>query len=271
MTPTPAQAPLPSLFLAHGAPDLTLSDHPARRFLEGLAAQLPRPRAILAVSAHWETETPSLTVGAAPKTVHDFFGWPAPLYELRYPAKTAPWLIARCSSLLDTAGYRVDHDPERGFDHGVWTPLRLVYPEADIPVVQLSLLRGCDAQRHLDLGAALAALRDEGVLVVGSGSVTHNLGAMAPEGTPPPEWALAFEEWLRDRLIADDRQALAAFDRLAPAARQAHPRAEHLMPLFVALGAGGAARRIHHSYSYGSVSMACYAFGGQAARTGSSA
>lgn len=255
---------LPSLFLSHGAPDLVLSDLPAKRFLETLAGRLPTPRAILVVSAHWEAPVPTLTTAAAPETVHDFSGWPAPLYALRYPAVTGADLIARTKELLEGAGMAVSGNAQRGYDHGAWVPLRLSYPEATIPVVQLSLERGGDAVRHFEIGRALAPLREEGVLLIGSGASVHNLYEMAPEGTPPPAWAEAFDQWLLDRLQADDVDTLLRFPTEPECAHRAHPSIEHFLPIFVALGAGrndGPARRLHHSYTYGSIGMACYAFG----------
>lgn len=258
---------LPSLFVSHGAPDLALSDHPAARFLAQLGESLPRPRAILVVSAHWERPVPAITTSPAPATIHDFSGWPRALYGLRYPAPGSPWLAERVAGLLAEAGLPLEADPARGFDHGAWVPLLLGWPAADIPVAQVSLIRGGDARAHLALGRALAPLRGEGVLVLGSGAAVHNLGALAPEGTPPPAWARAFDEWLAEALAAGNREALCRFPAAPREARAAHPTPEHLMPLFVAMGAGGdegRAVRLHDSWSYGSLSMAAYAFGGTA-------
>lgn len=258
---------LPSLFVSHGAPDLALADLPAARFLAELGESLPRPCAILVVSAHWERPVPAITASPAPGTIHDFLGWPRELYGLRYPAPGAPWLAERVAGLLAEAGLPLEADPARGLDHGAWVPLMLGWPAADIPVAQLALIRGGDASAHLALGRALAPLRAEGVLVLGSGAAVHNLGALAPEGTPPPAWARAFDTWLAEALAAGDREALCQFPAAPPTARAAHPTPEHLMPLFVALGAGGTdagAVRLHDSWSYGSLSMAAYAFGGAA-------
>lgn len=256
---------MPSLFLAHGAPDLVLGNLPAKRFLEGLGEMLPRPRAILAVSAHWEAAAATLTTSAAPETVHDFHGWPAPLFALRYPAVTDRPLIERVGSLLAAASLPVARDPQRGFDHGTWVPLLLSYPSAKIPVVQLSLLRGADGLRHFEIGRALAPLAAEGVLVVGSGASVHNLRELAPEGSPPPAWAEAFDLWLFEHTQGADLDALLRFPAEPAWAHRAHPSIEHLLPFFVAMGAGGDSapiRRLHHSYTYGSIGMSCYAFGG---------
>jgi|TARA_R110002072_G_scaffold2069_17_gene17451 4,5-DOPA dioxygenase extradiol len=257
----------PSLFLAHGAPDLPLSTHPAKRFLSQLGAWSPRPRAILAISAHWEAPGLALGTAAAPRTVHDFGGWPAALYQLDYPARNDLALVARIRSLLDQAGLPVAEQPAQGYDHGVWVPLLLIYPDADIPVVQLSLQRGGTAAEHFAIGGALAALRAEGVLIVGSGATVHNLGEVAAEGTPPPDWAQRFDLWLSDSLARRDLPGLLRFPDAPAMARRAHPTSEHFLPFFVALGAGwegGQARCLHQSYSYGSIGMACYAFGGGA-------
>lgn len=257
----------PSLFLAHGAPDLPLGDHPAKRFLTELGARLPRPRAILIVSAHWEAPTPTLGTAPRPETIYDFGGFAPELRRLSYPARTDPGLIERVSALLGAAGVVVGRDPERGYDHGVWVPLFLAYPKADLPVVQLSLQDGADAARHLILGRALAPLRAEGVLIIASGATAHNLGALSPEGTRAPDWAVSFDDWVHHSVQGGDQEALTAFPGAPATARRAHPTPEHFMPLLVALGAGGeggVGRRIHHSFSYGSIGMASFAFGSEA-------
>lgn len=255
--------PLPSLFVSHGAPDLVLTDHPAAAFLGKLGQNLPRPRAILIVSAHWERPTPAISTGLAPDTIHDFTGWPRELYALNYPAQGAPWLADRAARLLKAEGYSLDFDPSRGLDHGAWVPLMLGWPDADVPVAQLSLLQGGDARAHFALGRALAPLRKEGLLVIGSGSAVHNLRALAPEGTPPAGWAQAFDAWLTGALINGDCGRLLALPDGPPGARLSHPTPEHLMPLFVALGAGNdePVTLLHDSWSYGSLSMRSYGFG----------
>jgi len=258
---------LPSLFLAHGAPDLPLTEHKAKRFLNGLAAQLIKPRAILIVSAHWEETMPTLTTAPTPVTIHDFMGWPEPLYDLQYPAHSDTVLIERTKKLLAQAGFPIKEDAERGFDHGAWVPLLLTYPDANIPVVQLSLQRGGDPRQHFRIGEALAPLRDEGVLIIGSGATVHNLGALAAEGTPAPDWAKDFDHWLNVQLAERKTDQLLEFPKVPAGARQAHPTIEHFMPIFVAMGAGwagGHTSLLHQSYSYGSLGMACYAFGNDA-------
>lgn len=255
---------LPSLFVSHGAPTLPLDTaSPARAFLSGLGRQLPRPEALLVVSAHWETRQPSLSSAARPATIHDFHGFPPALYQLRYPAPGAPALAGRAAGLLKAAGAAPLLDPGRGLDHGAWVPLLLAWPEADVPVVQLSVLAGGDAEAHLALGRALAPLRDEGVLILGSGGAVHNLGALSRGGGPAPDWALAFEDWLVGAVEAGDEAALAAWQDDAPTARRAQPSDEHFLPLFVALGAGdgGPGRTLHRGFEHGSLSMAAFAWG----------
>lgn len=257
-------ASLPSLFLPHGAPDLLLSTHVSKDFLGTLGSRVGRPAAILIVSAHWEAAQPTLTTAAAPETVHDFFGFPDALYRIRYPARTASDLVDWVDDLLADHGVSVARDPARGFDHGAWVPLSLAYPDADIPVVQLSLVRDGSAQQHFEIGRALAPLRDRDVLIVGSGSVTHNLRELGPEGTPPPAWAAAFDDWVSSAVEAGDWDCLMQFPEAPATGRQAHPTPEHFLPFYVAAGAGMPERgtKLHRSFSHGSISMSAYAFGG---------
>lgn len=256
---------LPTLFLSHGAPTLPLTESPARDFLRRLGGELPRPQAILVASAHWETAAPRVSAPAANGTIHDFQGFPAALYALRYPAPPAPAVAERAAGLLDAAGLPGTIDHARGLDHGAWVPLLLMYPEADIPVAQISLQHGPGPAHHLKLGQALAALRQDGVLVIGSGSFTHDLRrffAFGPDDPAPPD-VIAFADWC-DAAIAGGRTAdLLAYRRLAPHAVENHPTEEHLLPLFVALGAAGAKarpERLHSSAQHGVLRMDAYAF-----------
>ncbi|WP_028466985.1 DODA-type extradiol aromatic ring-opening family dioxygenase [Nisaea denitrificans] len=262
-------ASLPSLFLPHGAPDLLLSTHVSKDFLGTLGSRVERPAAILIVSAHWEAAQPTLTTAEAPETVHDFFGFPDALYRIRYPARTASDLVDWVDHLLADQGVAAASDPERGFDHGAWVPLSLAYPDADIPVVQLSLVQGGTARQHFEIGRALAPLRGRDVLIVGSGSVTHNLRELGAEGTPPPVWATAFDDWVSSAVEAGDWENLMQFPEAPETSRRAHPTPEHFLPFYVAAGAGAgeAGRKLHGSYSHGSISMSAYAFGGSQAAT----
>ncbi|SMF40769.1 4,5-DOPA dioxygenase extradiol [Tistlia consotensis] len=255
---------LPSFFVSHGAPSLPLEQgSPARAFLAGLGAALPRPRAILVVSAHWDTAQPTLSTAARPETIHDFYGFPRELYALGYPAPGAPALAERAAGLLAEAGIAARLDPAQGLDHGAWVPLLLAFPEAEIPVVQLSVQSRRDAASHLALGRALRPLAEEGVLILGSGGAVHNLRRLQIERERTAGWAQAFEDWLVASVEAGDEAALAGWLDGAPQARLAQPSDEHFLPLFVALGAGdgGPGRTLHRGFEHGSLSMAAFAWG----------
>jgi 4,5-DOPA dioxygenase extradiol len=254
-------AMLPSVFVSHGSPTLPFDDVPARDFLRDLGARLETPKAILVASAHWDTPAPALNAVARNATIHDFYGFPKPLYELRYEPPGAPAIAERAASLLAGAGLGASIDVERGLDHGAWVPLMLMYPAADIPVLQLSVQSRAGASHHLALGRALAPLRAEGVLILGSGGFVHNLSAIDWNGGPEPEWSRAFADWTHQKLLARDETALAGYRMRAPHAAEAHPTEEHFMPLFVAYGAGGeSALRLHSSATFGSLRMDAYSF-----------
>ena len=253
------------LFLSHGAPTLPFEDVGAREFLSGLATTLPRPRAILVISAHWETPVPTVNAVARNETIHDFAGFPAELYALTYPAPGDPELAERVAGLLAEAGLPVAVDTRRGLDHGAWVPLMLAWPEADIPVVQLSVQSYLGPGHHLGLGRALAPLTSEDVLIIGSGSFTHDLSSWRGHaGQAEPEWVTQFADWF-DRALTEGRTPdLLAYRDLAPHAARNHPTEEHLLPLFVALGAAGPgaqAEHLHASNTYGVLRMDAYAFG----------
>ena len=263
MSQKPASTTLPTVFVSHGAPSLILEDEPVRTFLAGLADELPRPRAILCVSAHWTTRSPQVDVSTAPETIHDFGGFPEELYRMRYPAPGSPELARDVVARLASAGVTAETSA-RGLDHGAWVPLKLMYPAADIPVVQLALQPHLGAAHHVALGRAIEGLRKEGVLVLGSGGATHNLGQLG-EGDRPPGWARAFDEWLVERAERGDERELVAYRSLAPEAVRNHPTEEHLFPLHAAFGAAGAAahaRALHRSFTYASLSMTAFRFDG---------
>lgn len=256
---------LPSIFVSHGAPTILLAASPAREFLARLGATVPRPTAILVASAHWQSNRFRLTDGVAPGTIHDFYGFPAELSEIVYPASGSPQLARDAHALLEAAGLSATLDERRGYDHGVWVPLRLGYPAADIPVVCLSLTLNGGPDIHMRAGRALAPLRERGVLIVGSGGLTHNLHELDWDhpDAPPAAWAEAFRTWAFDAITADRRDLLLAYRTMAPDAQRNHPTDEHLMPLFVALGAatpGTPGRRTHASMAFASLSMDAYAF-----------
>lgn len=259
-------SPLPALFLSHGSPMLAIEASPAGHFLDGLGATIARPHAIVVASAHFVTDRPMLGGNPRPHTVHDFGGFPESLNAIRYPAPGHPALATKLSEQIAAAGFPVKIREGHGLDHGVWVPLRRMYPSADMPVVPLSIQPNADAVAHYRLGRALAGLREQGVLVIGSGGFVHNLGELAwgQIDAPMPDWAREFRDWMRDRILAGDLHALLDWERLAPHARHAHPTTEHLMPLFVALGAagdGGEARHLHDSHKYGSLALDAFAFG----------
>ena len=237
---------LPSLFVSHGSPMLPLTGSPARSFLQGLGASLERPKAILVASAHWETQLPAVNAVARNDTIHDFSGFPPALYRLSYPA-----------------GLASEIDFTRGLDHGAWVPLLLAYPDADIPVLQVSVQSQLGPAHHFQLGQALAPLRAEGVLVIGSGSWTHDLRRFRGQAIDAPEApdVTAFSDWMDKALTEGRRSDLLTYRTKAPYAAQEHPTEEHLLPLFVAMGAGGnTPRRIHQSASYGILRMDAYSF-----------
>ena len=253
---------LPVLFLAHGSPMLALDGGAWGEAVSAFGQRLPPLRAILVCSAHWEAPGPfRLSSAEAPGVMHDFGGFPEALYALDYPAPGAPTVAAEAVALLLEAGMEATLDPERPLDHGAWVPLRYLAPEAKVPVVQLSLPRSRTPELLLAVGRALAPLRRQGVLILGSGGVVHNLRRLDWEGASGPQpWASAFEGWVRERLAAGDTKALVGW-RTAPGAAEAVPTSEHLDPLFVALGAAeGAPKSLFDGWQLGSLSLASYLF-----------
>ncbi|BBK38818.1 dioxygenase [Allostella sp. ATCC 35155] len=253
------------IFLSHGAPGMLQGRSAARGFLADLGRSLPRPRAILVASAHWESGMPAIGAAEAPATLHDLCAGAPEVCRLTYPAPGSPALARRAAGLLRAAGLPAALDPERGLDHGAWVPLRLMLPAADVPVVPLSVQPRLGPRHHLMLGRALAPLVEEGVLVVGSGGVTNNVHAChgRREDAPAEAWAMRFRDWLTGHLTEGDFDALAGALERAPARRENHPTPEHLMPLFVAIGAAGrraSARLLHASVTHGVLAMDAYAF-----------
>lgn len=256
---------LPPLFISHGAPSLVIEDHPARDFLAGLGRTLA-PSAVVVASAHWTTDEPTVSVAAQPTTIHDFGGFPAELFRMRHPAPGAPDLAKRITGLLAAADLPCRSE-DRGLDHGAWVPLKLMDPEARWPVVSLSVQPGRDAAHHLAVGRALAPLAREGVLVMGSGSATHDLRSVSWNAQTAPGWVHTFDDWLTASLEVGDQDALAAWES-APDAKRNHPTPEHFLPLLVAAGAAGPGwrgRALHRSIAHGVLSMGVFAFARQAA------
>jgi len=231
--------------------------------LKRLAAQLAKPKAIVLLSAHWESTDLRVASHPAPETWHDFGGFPRELYAVQYPAPGDPALAARIVQLLATHGLPAQLDAKRPFDHGAWVPLSLMYPAADIPVVQVSLPSQMGPAGLNEVGQALASLRSEGILIIGSGSITHNLRELdwqaGPESVEP--WAKAFRDWMIEKLAADDGAALHQYRQQAPFAAKNHPSDEHLLPLYFARGAGGPFSIAHQGWTLGALGMDIYRFG----------
>lgn len=260
----------PTLFVSHGSPMLAVEPGQTGAALAAWSAALPaRPRAILVVSPHWAGHGLAVSTRDRQIAWHDFGGFPPELYHLQYGAPGSPELAERVRALLADAGIAADNDPRRPLDHGAWVPLRYLYPDADVPVVQLSLDMSRDAQQQYALGQALAPLREEGVLIIGSGSLTHNLrDVRMPQQAPAHPYVPAFQAWYAEHLAQHDLPALFDWAAQAPGAQQAHPHDDHLMPLYVALGAGDTAadracapRRLTDEVSYAALAMDAYQFG----------
>ena len=261
--------PFAALFVSHGAPNVILGESPAKHFLQQLPTMLPgKPDAIIVVSAHWETRHPTVSGSKINETIYDFGGFEAELYALRYPAAGAPQLANRVSNLARKAGLEIAIDPSRGLDHGAWVPLMLAWPNADIPVIQLSVQPHAGVEHHLRMGALLRPLTRENILIIGSGSVTHDLRSYVPHrynaAAAESQWVTAFADWMHNRIVAKDETALVNYRSEAPDAVRNHPTEEHLLPLFVALGASGKQKPpgvLHQSSTHGVLRMDAYAFG----------
>jgi 4,5-DOPA dioxygenase extradiol len=272
-----AATALPPLYISHGSPMTALEPREAGAFMQRLGpaidAAFGRPKAIVAISAHTLARAPVLLAGARHEAVYDFGGFDERLYTLRYDAPGAPALAARVQALLQQAGLPVHSVDQGGLDHGIWTPLRYLWPQADIPVLPLAFVPSWSPQQLFDFGAALAPLADEGVLVMGSGSITHNLrrvfaGGLHDAGRAATPESQAFRDWFRKRGAAADWPALLDYRRQAPHAALMHPTDEHLLPYYVAAGAAGdaPALQLHASHTHGDLGMDAYAFGPRAAR-----
>jgi 4,5-DOPA dioxygenase extradiol len=259
----------PTLFISHGSPMLAIVDSAARRFLRELGPRLPAPSAVVVLSAHYDTASTEITAAERLETIHDFGGFPEELYRLQYPAHGDPKLARELALRLGAAGAPAMLEPRRGLDHGAWIPLSLMFPRADVPVVQVSIGSRRSPEQHFALGRALRTLRDDGVLILGSGGATHNLALYAhargrTDDTAPPEWVEAFNEWTAGAIHARRFDDLFRYLERAPYAAQNHPTAEHYLPLFVTLGAAHDDEpgiRIHSSYDRGLLSLDAYAFG----------
>jgi len=252
-----------SVFLSHGSPMHALQPGPAGEAWKALGQRLPRPKAIVIASAHWETNLPMLTGSDKPETVHDFYNFPEPLYRLRYPAPGAPEVAKRAQTLLKGAGFTAGIDGCRGLDHGAWSPLLYMYPDADIPVVQISLQPALGPRHHVALGNALKSLSKEGVLLIGSGHLTHNLRDWARGQGQPMPYAREFQAWVFEKLKEKDIESLVDYRSRSPHGARAHPTDEHFLPLFFALGAAAEKakpERVYDAIDSGVLAMDAYVF-----------
>ncbi|UVI30208.1 dioxygenase family protein [Paenibacillus spongiae] len=254
---------MPSFFIAHGAPSLVVEDHAYTDFLKNFAAHIPKPKAIVLFSAHWEQSIQTVSAVESYSTIYDFRGFQEELYRMTYPAAGDRLLSGQIQSLFTKHGIPCVMDGERGLDHGAWAVLKLIYPDADIPVVALSVNRYLTNEQQYEIGKALSALREQDVLIIGSGGTVHNLRQVKRNSAGIEDWAVTFDNWLQNKLETWDVEALFQYDKLAPYAQEAIPTNEHFIPLLLAMGAGDANRRaelLHRSYQWGNLSLSCWQF-----------
>lgn len=257
---------IPSLFIAHGAPLLAIEDNEYTQFLRQLGQSMPRPKAVVVFSAHWEAGIQKVSDVKEYGTIYDFGGFPDALYRIKYPAKGDPELARAIERIFVDNGVTFEIDSDRGLDHGAWVVLRLLYPEANVPVVSMSVNPGLTPADQYRIGQSLGDLRKQDVLIVASGGTVHNLRALDWQSEQPTEWASQFDQWLETHLKQWDLDSMFAYEALAPNARLAVPPygSEHFIPLFYAMGAADDARTatlLHRSYMYGSLSHSVWQFG----------
>ena len=252
---------LPGLFISHGSPMLAIEPEQIGPALHRLSINLPRPKAIVVMSAHWESQAMEVSTHQRPETWHDFGGFPRELYQIRYPAPGDVQLAETIIARLQQANLAAHANSVRPRDHGVWMPLLHLYPEADIPVVQISLPLSLGARHLHAVGQALAELRQQQILLIGSGSITHNLAELnwSDESAEPPQWASGFRNWVVHQLQNDDFDAVLNWQN-APYVQRNHPTLEHLAPLFFAMGTGTRFSLVHSSFSLGALGMDLYRF-----------
>ncbi|MCL6662266.1 DODA-type extradiol aromatic ring-opening family dioxygenase [Paenibacillus amylolyticus] len=254
---------MPSLFIAHGAPSLALEENVYTEFLQKLGQELPKPKAIVLFSAHWESTTQLVSSVANYETIYDFGGFQPELYQIKYPAQGQAETTAEVERLFAEAGIPVQTDDVRGLDHGAWVVLRLLYPDADIPVIALSVNRYLTGEQQYQVGQALASLGEQDILVIGSGGTVHNLRRLNWESNGVDPWASEFDNWLHDKLVSWDTESLFSYDTLAPSAQAAVPTPEHFVPLLLAMGAGHQDKQaslLFKAYQYGNLSLSCWKF-----------
>ncbi len=254
----------PTLFISHGAPTFAIEPGRLGPRLQALGEQLSGVAAVLVVSPHWQTRDTRVMTTVAPETVHDFGGFPSALYDLQYPAAGHPQYAAQAGRLLADAGFVGGTDERRGLDHGAWVPMRHLLPGADVPVFQVSMPHALDAAGAVQFGRALAPIRDSGVMIVGSGSMTHNLYEFRQSGSEAADYAIEFTQWIRQAVTSNDMKRLVNYRQLAPHALRAHPTEEHFLPLMVAMGARSEAETaqvVDGGIDHGVLSMESYAWG----------
>lgn len=256
---------MPSLFVSHGSPTFAIEPGQAGPLLRRLGRELPKPKAVLVFSPHWMTRGVRVSSTATPETIHDFGGFPAELYRIQYPAPGSPEVAGRALELLEAAGWNAHEDPKRGLDHGAWVPARHLFPDADVPVLQVSMPHDLDAAGAIRLGRTLAPLADEGVLLLGSGSITHNLSDFRQgTGETGGSYATEFVDWARAAVRRHDETGLVNYLGVAPHAQRAHPTPDHYLPLPFACGAAAPdapVRVLDGGMTYGMLAMDAYLFG----------
>jgi 4,5-DOPA dioxygenase extradiol len=255
--------PIPPIFLSHGAPSLPLEDIPARAFIKELGIKYKNIKAVLCISAHWETSIPEVTTNPWPNTIHDFYGFPEELYQIKYWAPGSPELAKETYNLIEDNGMEALKNHDRGLDHGTWIPMMLMFPEADVPVIQLSLQHHMDPEKHMHVGQAVSELKNEGILILGSGGAVHPLGyASFRSGAQPDPWAIDFEAWLTKAVTSGDEESLLNYRRISPYPERVHPYPDHLMPLLTVFGAADnkKGKVAHKSWYAGDLGMGAYIF-----------
>lgn len=259
-----SKEPLPTVFISHGPPTLLIEDIPTREFLKDLGTNYREVNAVLCISAHWMTSKPTVNAVDKHETIHDFYGFPPELYTVEYPASGEVELAQKTANLMRNNGIPCDIDHRRGLDHGAWVPMMLMFPKAEVPVVQLSIQQHMDPEKHHAMGRAIESLRSENVLILGSGGAVHPLGyAPIRPGAKTDQWALDFDLWLTESVKEGNDTAIKNYRKVAPYPERAHPYPDHFMPLLTSMGAAGRGVNgflIHHSWYWGDLGMGAYEF-----------
>ncbi|MGI2104017.1 dioxygenase [Shewanella sp. 11B5] len=253
------------LFISHGSPMMAVENSKTSRFLQRLGQQLPTPKAIVVFSAHLDvTDDVVITAGARPETIHDFYGFPDELYQIRYPAPGAPVLAKQIADTFMSAGIKVNLSLTQGWDHGVWIPLRLMFPQANIPIVQISINTRVSAAQNYRYGQLIASLKHDNILIIGSGGISHNLSEVFRQPKTPNgvDMMNQFTKWVEEKLVNNDTESLLSYIQLAPFAQFNHPTQEHFLPLIAILGASEAcvAQKIHQDVEYELLALDAYSF-----------